>query len=666
MKSIFNFIWVIACLLFVPCLFYTSALDYLNLPRELFWLGSGSIIIGYQIIFNKQIPILKDNINKSICLFLLWALVSICWAWQPYLSWPRWSLLFSAFFTFLVVRSFSEKQQQCLLWILAIQGFLGSILGFLQYCEISPFNQILQTDKPGLVMGHRNVASEYLLITLGASIALIKKNHHFSLNFSLCINACLILSTILITKCRGVIGALIIVDGIACYYIVKHTKSLKNRFFIFLGILIIHLLLFFIAVKVQPDLLNSFSNAKMGSLNMRIAHYSNTLMMAKENLPTGVGIGNFAINYTSHINSWIPDKPYSDKLILRNVHSDPLECLAELGPIGLILLMIVLYYTIFKYKVEDWQSRVIKFTIIAQLINACVNFPFQVIQTQLAMAIMFGILHINSNKINEQKVFKATHSISVKLITIFLILFFFQFQYKRLNAHIHGRTGLDYLTAREHKLALPHLRKAVAYTPRNVDIEMLLAYCLREMGYTTESSSIAENVLGVFPGYLPALSLIGLNALDINDLNRAVRAFETSYKLQPHQKATLIKLSYSYTKFAQELRYRNFILQAYETESKLLRLNPEATEIQLRMIVDLATLKEHVKAKELFDKLPQSYHDPRKYYVHAKMLLSNNNIFKAIEKLDEGLKLFPDEKVLMQFRDAILKHQINSTKNPQP
>jgi tetratricopeptide (TPR) repeat protein len=184
------------------------------------------------------------------------------------------------------------------------------------------------------------------------------------------------------------------------------------------------------------------------------------------------------------------------------------------------------------------------------------------------------------------------------------------------------------------------------------------------MGYTTESSSIAENVLGVFPGYLPALNLIGLNALVKNDLNRAVRAFETSYNLQPHQKATVVKLSYSYTKFAQELRYRNFILQAYETEEKLFRLNPKSTETQLRMIVDQATMKNHVKAQEIFDNLPQNYHNPRKYYVHAKMHLNKNEVFAALEKIDEGLVIFPQEKVLLQFRESILKLQINSTKSP--
>jgi hypothetical protein len=46
------------------------------------------------------------------------------------------------------------------------------------------------------------------------------------------------------------------------------------------------------------------------------------------------------------------------------------------------------------------------------------------------------------------------------------------------------------------------------------------------------------------------------------------------------------------------------------------------------------------------------------------MHLNKNEVFAALEKIDEGLVLFPQEKVLLQFRESILKLQINSTKSP--
>jgi O-antigen ligase len=660
-----NFAWVITCLLFVPCIFYLPALDYLNLPRELFWLGSGSLLILYSLFRLKEYKIHFDHINKSIVVFLFWALVSVCWAWQPYLSWPRWSILLAAFITFLITRNISNKQKETLLWTFAIQGLLGSIIAFLQVGEIEPFNFISQTEKPGIVMGHRNVAAEYMLITFGATIALISNQYSKYINVSLIINALLILATIVVTKCRGVIGALLIIDLLVCIKIITKQNNLKRKFFVSVGAILLHFTLGYVAILIQPELLNSFSGAKLGSIEMRKSHYSNTLMMAKEHLPTGVGIGNFAINYSTYINSWVPDKPYSDKLILKNVHSDPLECLAELGPIGLILMIMIFYYGVFKYKSESYQSSILKYTIIAQVVNACINFPFQVIQTQLAMAIILGIIH-NYNKVKKEDSKSITLSInfSIKFIMCCLVLFYFQFQYKRLNAHINARKGLDHLVSKEHILALPHLRRAVEYTPRNVDIEMLLAYCLKEMRYTTESSSIAENVLGVFPGYLPALNLIGLNSLEINDLNRAIRAFETSYELQPHQEATKVKLGYSYLKFAQELRMRNFFKEAYETEEKLFELQPESAETLLRMIVDQATLKNHNKAQELYEQLPNTYVDPRKYYTRAKMMIAKEDIFSAIEALDRGLEKYPKEKVLENFRNAILNLKVNTKESP--
>ena len=713
----------------VPCIFYLPTLDYLNLPREIFWVTTGSFILCYHICTNSRIYIHFDKLNKTVCLFLFWALISVCWAWQPYLSWPRWGIMAIAFITFMVVRTFSKKDQDLLLWVLAIQGFLGTCLGYLQLHEVEPFNKILQTQSPGIVMGHRNVAAEYMLITIGASLALIRRTYPIYVNAFLVLNVIFVLNIIIESKCRGVMIGFLSAIAFTVLLMLKFIKSIKTRIIILASIPIFLSLFIFIAITISPALKKSFTGEKLGSIKMRTAHYSNTLMMAKENLPTGVGIGNFAINYTSYITAWVPDKPYSDKLILRNVHSDPLEVLAELGPVGLVLFLLLIYFALIDKNAKSWQNWAIKFIIIAQMINACVNFPFQVIQTQLAMAIMLGILHRYSED-EKDNGFVFPRNLTIKFISFCLVIFLLQFNYKRIAAHTSARKGLDLLMSKQHPKALIKLREAVNHTPRNVDIQMLLAYCLKEMGYRTESSSIAENVLGLFHGYLPALNLIGLNALDIKDLNRAIKAFEKSYELQPHQEATALKLAISYSSFAQEIRMRGYFLQAFETEEKLFKLTSEhyerglrkkieelAThghplageiaselpifgeseqpmsqiierylvsktqieviefrkqlpgkkneEIILRMVVDQLSLKNIEKAESLFNNLPASYHNPRKHFVKASIQLAKNKIIEAVETLDKAIITFPEDPVLKNYRENIIKTRVNSKDIPQ-
>ena len=53
-------------------------------------------------------------------------------------------------------------------------GQFWPFLGVLQFIEIKPFNDILQTERPGMTMGHRNVAAEYVLMCVGAAFSRIK------------------------------------------------------------------------------------------------------------------------------------------------------------------------------------------------------------------------------------------------------------------------------------------------------------------------------------------------------------------------------------------------------------------------------------------------------------------------------------------------------------
>jgi len=657
-----SFSWVYLNLLVIPCFFYLLTLDYLNLPRGVLWVATSSLFFVIEFWRGKLTPFSKvDRLTALMLMFLVWSALSSTWAWQPELTWQRWSFLLLAFMTFVWVRSFNDTQKSVLLWTVAIQGGLFAVLGFLQWYEIEPFSLILQTEKPGITMGHRNVAAEYMLICLGAALSCIGKIKGWKKSFPMLLTV-LCLGVIYISRCRGVLLGIILATLVALVYLIFKIKSKALRLGMVLVFVSLAVATIFVVQAKLPGVKASFSEGKIESLRMRLAHYSNTLVLIGENLPTGVGLGNFAIQYSQYLNSWVPDKHYSDRLILRNTHSDPLECLAELGPVGLLLALMILWLIMVKAKKNNWMQFALWWAILAQLFNACVNFPFQVIQTQMIVAILLGLFI-------EKDAFQPAWNLAIpkrrfiKVLVSCCLAFHLFHQWQRLQASYEAKMGMSYMLANRNKEAEPFLRKSIELEPRQVDHIMLLAYCLRSLGRMTESSSLAENVLGIFPSYLPAFNLIGLNALKINDLNRAVRAFELSYHNQKYQETTKEKLQLAYEMLGTEFRKRGFIKEALDLEHRLRVVRPDNLDSLRRECLDLINLKLYPQALNLIELIKIKADDEKLAYLEAKVHVATEDWIRAIETLDRGIKIAPQDLKLLKMKSEIQERFINSKPN---
>ena len=614
-----------------------------------------------------------DHIDKAALLFLLWAGFSAMWAWETQLSFIRWSILASSFITFYICRNLSISNQRALLWILAVHGLLGALLALLQSeLLIGSFPLlkraqdflgiiILQTEKPGITMGHRNVASEYLLMCFGATCALLgeywtqSKPAKKELAFLL-ISAIATAATIMYILCRGVIfGCIMSTLLLSMAYLIRQKKN-DSKSHWRPAIILIFCSVFGTVLLVLLNKLHLVDEglweAKLGSIQMRLSHYSNSLVLALDALPQGVGLGNFALMYTSYIHACLPDIHYSDNLILKNAHSDPIETLVELGPIGLIVAAALFYRIIFQRFPASPTAKMMLWTILAQLINSFFNFPFQMNQTLLAFSIICGV-YCPMAKPERSPNLEFSPTISLKIVVAVLAVFFAMFQWNRVQSHCLAKQGLLAIVDKKHLEAEPILRKAVDLQPRNVDVKMLLAYCLREMNYLTESSSLAENVLGIFPGYLPAHNLIGLNALQINDLNRAVKAFEKSHQLQPHQQATVRKLHLSYRRQADAFRTRGFVESALGVERKLTQLLPGDLQSQYFQIIDLLQLNRLDEAIQTFSLIPPQVKDTRYFFLQAKLAWKKGDSIPAMEAIEIGQSLNQDDPALLALQQEI-------------
>ena len=184
-------LWIAMLLIVVPSLFYYPALDYLNLPREMLWVGSAFLLFCLQSWFRDRKGWVVDQLDAAMLIFIFWAGASVLWAWHGELGWTRWSLLATGYFSFSLARRTSDRGARFLLWLLVIQSAALCLLGFVQFlcarlAEMGAMPQHLaslsgwlesttpQTERPGLTMGHRNVAAEYLLLTFAVVLSLLR------------------------------------------------------------------------------------------------------------------------------------------------------------------------------------------------------------------------------------------------------------------------------------------------------------------------------------------------------------------------------------------------------------------------------------------------------------------------------------------------------------
>lgn len=118
-------------------------------------------------------------------------------------------------------------------------------------------------------------------------------------------------------------------------FVVKVFVNAKNKNFVFLGL-------------ISERVLNLFTNGDT-SWNDRVNLMRTSLVMIKENILTGVGLGNFTSSMEENI-------PRSDKgiLLLQPVHNIFLLIVSEIGLVGTGLFSTLLY---FFFKNRKWSLR---------------------------------------------------------------------------------------------------------------------------------------------------------------------------------------------------------------------------------------------------------------------------------------------------------------------
>ena len=285
--------------------------------------------------------------------FLGWACLSLLWGHNDYegsIKLLDWSgALLTAF---LITQTFNQpKDVDRCLYVLFASGVVLVTIGLLQY--YADFDLIDQHYGPAITFNNKNMAAQYMLLIIPIGILMMFRVSapHWKILFLSGSLAQIILLFYGTTRnailCFGLQLALL------AFFLGRemvkrwHDRGFWQRFVSYGCVGIVVLLLLSLLNKGDGNLIKytieRFVTLWHHTVNYvdetRFPIWANTVEMIKEHLWFGVGIGNWMVEYPRYYRSAMVDWEMGLDIQHINAHNDYLELFAELGLVGMLLML---------------------------------------------------------------------------------------------------------------------------------------------------------------------------------------------------------------------------------------------------------------------------------------------------------------------------------------
>ncbi len=408
----------------------------------------------------------KEKISIALTGFLIWCLITILWATNPFegfkvlLPWVAGGIVF-----FLIARNFTPKDDlKFFLKAMFVSGFVAATIGVFQY--LFGFDFFSQAAGPASTFGNKNMGAEYIVLTipLGFYFFFEEKKRSDEIFYLFMISNMLLYIFYVMSRSSYLsIIAQTLFFGAFCYFQYRKNKMVpfftKSKSKLLLG-LIVYL---FFAINISPSgyrwQLDSYKD-RFGSIfrdatleafkgNTRISFWVNSLFMLKDNPVGGVGVGNWSIEYPTYHDRVIPDKEYDDQVKLYQLHNDYLEIFVSTGIIGGILFLSFIFFFFREcyllLKNPDFKERnAVTFLALGFsgfLVFGNFNYPLQVFVTMIVicsyagmvMALKFNQYKIPTNPKDKILPYQVESNLKIKrFVTLGLFLFMAHVMYRFL------------------------------------------------------------------------------------------------------------------------------------------------------------------------------------------------------------------------------------------
>ncbi len=458
----------------------------------------GCFFLGY--VRNRQWSLPK--LLLPLFLFIVWLSCSLLWAISLYeglYEWLQWTA--AALLGLLILQCMDSTQRRNeLLLALSISGTLCATIGILQYWF--DINWVQQGVFPASTLFNRNITNQYLVLCLPACWFLLFTYKHPRAQIALGLCAALMVTYVFYSTTRA--AALVVVIQGLCLIIwllitlfkSKETLTQGARIpaiitFIITGLLLAHMGSKGVNPQAIPMYLSgaepkqisqmepfdqklSINIDQLTEIAVRKALWLNSLSMIKNNPVAGVGLGNWNVVYPKYHLAWMVDPRFSRFASPTNTHQDWLQITAELGIIGLVLLLWVLINIILLAKkiLPSAQGLAFILVLTAIIIESSYSFPLQLPMTKLAFIlwIILAAYHAqihspNSASYSKIAIRNSTTTLALGLILLITTLPLFKWQQNWYLAEVANRKATADKRYNRYDVMLKHAEQSVSYNP---------------------------------------------------------------------------------------------------------------------------------------------------------------------------------------------------------
>lgn len=512
------------------------------------------VVMGYLFTFLLSLKFILENKNlefdyKKLISFILFSIYILFSSFTAPFKYGAASLLENYllyFMIFILSSNLKIREEWIFYWLTA--SFIASTIGFFQY--LTPKHYPIST------FGNPNFYSGHIImpICIGFSLLFSKKTKD-EYKFLILIFLILSFITLIFTKSRASITA--VAFGIATVYFLLN----KERKIKWAGYGIIILALGILSPLIYKEFLT----------NIRYFIWQGTLNLIKHKPIEGWGFGQFIYYYFYFRKREYFLQPEATP-ITNHAHNEYLEIWSEIGIIGLLIFLFLIYITVssfFRKKNKLESSVIAGFVggIFAVMVDNIFSTNLRNPSTAMYFWFLLGVLNGTSLK----KSFSTGVSMAFFTVVVFVSFVMGIFSsYYRVLPQVYLKRAIWAKDLKNYKEAIKNYEIVCSLNPHNYTAWYKLAYVY---GITGDYKKAEKTYLYInnylFPHFAKTDTNLGTLYLKMGNYRKALSYYLYAEWLNPYDKDVLCSIASIY------LIYYNNVDEAVKYLKRVLTIDPE-------------------------------------------------------------------------------------------
>jgi len=527
-----------------------------------------------QGVYAGGLHIRKSPLFLPLAGLILWAFVSLFWVENDYLAIVRVAQLFSyGLLLFLVLNLMERGGIARLINALSVSLLLVSLVGIAQYylTELVWVQKLfIQTAAPASTFANKNMASHFVVMTLPlVLVGLLRSNGWVERGFTAVVLFTGSLYLILIAARQGYLAIAVEIVLLLLFFALDYWKNREQSLLMLNRPQRINLVVLSAVVLLLSLVLNGGGDEKGGtnrverikSINIdagynRISVWQNSLEMIKDSPLLGVGIGQWSEHYHRYYDRVVKDVIYNDRKDLTRLHNDYIEVFSELGLVGYLFLLWLLYLVVRKiFKVllnhqnpDRWLAMGLAMGLVGFTVVAMFSFPVSAYLPAALVFIYIGVIFLLNDVVVKggYRIWSNRRGIVTGFVLVALLLVAASsFSTDWLRAEGHDRMSVGYRQALDTESAANEQLKSTQLNPLNPEYQYKMGQHLAMLGRYEESIPYFKRAVEGKPYSARVQHFVATvyGVLQQYDLEHA--ALERAIELDPHHvRATVSLVTY--------------------------------------------------------------------------------------------------------------------------